>query len=102
MRTKKESKSKPPQVEKKVKESKSIPQQTEVTKAPESIPHKKKKIVGHETKTNRWGYFFVAPFIIVFCIFNLWPTLYTFILSFTDLRGLRSDFNFVGGANFIN
>jgi len=56
--------------------------------------------IGHETKTNRWGYVFVAPFILVFCIFNLWPTLYTFILSFTDLRGLRSDFDFVGFANF--
>jgi multiple sugar transport system permease protein len=88
MRTKKESESKTPQVEKKVKESGSKPQI-------------KKKIVGHETRTNRWGYFFVAPFVLVFCIFNLWPTLYTFILSFTDLRGLRTDFKFVGVANFI-
>jgi len=63
--------------------------------------HKKKKLIGHEIRTNRWGYFFVVPFIAVFCIFNLWPTLYTFILSFTDLRGLRSDFKFVGLANFV-
>jgi multiple sugar transport system permease protein len=90
MRTKKESKSEPSQVEKKVKEP-STP----------STPHKKKKVVGHETRTNRWGYAFVAPFVVVFCVFNLWPTLYTFILSFTDLRGLRSDFSFVGPANFI-
>jgi multiple sugar transport system permease protein len=63
----------------------------------------KKKLISHEARTNRWGYFFVAPFILVFCIFNLWPTLYTFILSFTDLRGLRSgmDFTFVGLTNFI-
>jgi ABC-type sugar transport system permease subunit len=60
----------------------------------------KKKLIGHEIRTNRWGYFFVTPFVVVFCVFNLWPTLYTFILSFTDLRGLRSDFNFVGLANF--
>jgi len=59
-----------------------------------------KKIIGHEARTNRWGYVFVAPFVIVFCIFNLWPTLYTFILSFTDLRGLRTDFNFIGLENF--
>jgi len=123
----KESKSKP-QVEKKVKESKSKPQvekkvekkieefenkpqveikavdqETSITHEPENKPQvkAKKKIAGHETRTNRWGYFFVAPFIIVFCIFNLWPTLYTFLLSFTDLRGLRSDFAFVGGANFV-
>jgi multiple sugar transport system permease protein len=60
-----------------------------------------KKIIGHEARTNRWGYFFVAPFIIVFSVFNLWPTLYTFILSFTDLRGLRTDFKFVGFENFL-
>ena len=63
---------------------------------------KKRKITGHEIRTNRWGYFFVAPFIVVFCIFNLWPTFYTILLSFTDLRGLRSglDFNLAGLANF--
>jgi len=60
----------------------------------------KKAIIGHETRTQRWGYFFVAPFVIVFCIFNLWPTIYTFVLSFTDLRGLRSNINFVGFENF--
>jgi cellobiose transport system permease protein len=61
----------------------------------------RKKIVGHEAKTNRWGYVFVAPFIVVFCIFNLWPTLYTFILSFTDLEGLRTSFSFNGFTNYI-
>jgi cellobiose transport system permease protein len=61
---------------------------------------KPKKIVGHEVRTNRWGYVFVAPFIIVFCLFNLWPTLYTFVLSFTDLKGLKPDFNFVGFQQF--
>ena len=55
---------------------------------------------GNQSRINRWGYFFVAPFVIVFCIFYLWPTLYTFTLSFTDLRGLRSNFNFIGFGNF--
>jgi len=59
-----------------------------------------KKKIGHETRTQRWGYFFIAPFVLVFCVFNLWPTLYTFLLSFTDLRGLKSDFSFVGIENF--
>ena len=57
--------------------------------------------MGHEAKTNHWGYFFVAPFVIVFCIFNLWPTINTFLISFTDLRGLKSSFNFVGIQNFV-
>jgi multiple sugar transport system permease protein len=60
-----------------------------------------RKIIGHEVKTNRWGYFFFFFFVIVFCIFNLWPTLYTFVLSFTDLKGLRTDYNFVGLSNFV-
>jgi multiple sugar transport system permease protein len=60
-----------------------------------------KKKIGHEERTQRWGYVFVAPFVVVFCIFNLWPTIYTILLSFTNLRGLRSDFDFVGLENFI-
>jgi multiple sugar transport system permease protein len=55
-----------------------------------------KKIVGHEAKTNRYGYLFVAPFVIVFFIFNFWPTVNTFRLSFTDLRGFAQDLNFIG------
>ena len=45
-----------------------------------------KKSIGHEAMTNRWGYAFVAPFVIVFCIFNLWPTINTFLLAFNDVR----------------
>lgn len=60
----------------------------------------KKKESGMEKRLNRWGYFFVAPFILVFCLFNLYPTIYTFVLSFTDLRGLRSDFNLTGPSNY--
>jgi multiple sugar transport system permease protein len=62
---------------------------------------KHRKSIGHEAQTNRWGYFFVAPFVVVFCVFNLWPTLYTFILSFTNLEGLRTDFKFNGFVNYI-
>lgn len=59
-----------------------------------------KKPSGMERRRNRWGYFFVAPFVIVFLIFNLYPTIYTFVLSFSDLRGLRSDFSIVGLENY--
>jgi len=117
MRTKKnESKDKSTQNKKKVKETESNSQVEIEVSEPESQPQvemkvtepeskpqkiKIKKSIGHEARTNRWGYVFVAPFVVVFCIFNLWPTLYTFLLSFTDLRGLNSDFNFVGFENFI-
>ncbi|MBQ0051832.1 MAG: sugar ABC transporter permease [Treponema sp.] len=53
-----------------------------------------------QARVNRNGYFFCLPFMIVFLIFNLWPTLYTFALSFGDLSGLRNSFNFVGFENF--
>ena len=59
-----------------------------------------KKKSGIETKTNRNGYFFVLPFILVYAAFQLWPILYTLILGFSDLKGLRSDFSFVGLKNF--
>jgi multiple sugar transport system permease protein len=55
---------------------------------------KQKKVIGHEERTNRWGYAFVAPFVLAFLIFNFWPTINTFLISFTDLRGLRSDYIF--------
>jgi multiple sugar transport system permease protein len=61
----------------------------------------KQKVVENEGKLNRWGYFFVLPFVLVYGIFNLYPTLYTFMLSFTNLKGLRTDFVFVGAANFL-
>ncbi len=38
------------------------------------------------TAYNNWGYFFVAPFVIVFLIFSVYPVLRTLYLSFTDLK----------------
>jgi multiple sugar transport system permease protein len=60
----------------------------------------KQKIGSNEARLQKWGYIFVLPFIVVFCAFNLYPTIYTMVLSFTDLQGLRSEFSFVGLANF--
>lgn len=61
----------------------------------------KQKTIGHETRVNRWGYFFVLPFVLAYVIFSLYPTIYTFMISFTDLKGLRSTFSFVGLKNFV-
>jgi len=60
-----------------------------------------KRTISFERKLSRWGYVFVAPFVLAFCIFNLWPTINTFVLSFTDLKGFQRDYNFVGFMNFI-
>ena len=55
------------------------------------------------TAYNNWGYFFVAPFVIVFCIFSIYPVLRTLYLSFTDIKILKlnMDFNFVGFDNYV-
>jgi multiple sugar transport system permease protein len=58
------------------------------------------KLGGNEARIQRWGYFFVVPFILVFALFNLYPTVSTLLLSFTDLKGFKTDPSFVGGVNF--
>lgn len=32
----------------------------------------------------KWGYIFLIPFVVIYCIFNLWPLLQTFGYSFLD------------------
>ena len=51
----------------------------------------------------RYGYLFSIPFVVVFCIFNLYPTIYTAILGFTDCKGLgNTDWNFLVDEPFKN
>jgi multiple sugar transport system permease protein len=61
----------------------------------------KSRVLGNEARLQRWGYFFVLPFVAAYTIFSLYPTIYTISLSFSDLKGLRNDYNFVGFTNFI-
>lgn len=49
---------------------------------------KKKKKSALE-KRNRMGYLFIAPFMIVFLIFSIYPVLRTLYLSFTDYSGFN-------------
>ncbi|REK75134.1 carbohydrate ABC transporter permease [Paenibacillus paeoniae] len=51
---------------------------------------------------DRYGYFFIAPFFIVFLVFGLYSMVYTFNLSFTDLKGWNRDYNYVGFKNFVD
>lgn len=53
-----------------------------------------------QKRLNIYGYLFTLPFVIVFLMFNLWPTIYTFLLSFGNLKGLSSNFEIIGFANF--
>lgn len=46
------------------------------------------------------GYFFVAPFIIGFFLFGLYPVYNTLSLSFTDATLMKADYKFIGFLNF--
>lgn len=46
----------------------------------------------------KYGYMFIAPFFLVYCFFQVWPLIYTFILSF---KGNQAAFNdWVGLDNY--
>lgn len=51
------------------------------------------------TSYNNWGFLFVAPFVIVFLIFCVYPVLRTLYLSFTDLK-VMGDAHWIGLANY--
>lgn len=54
------------------------------------------------TKINRnyYGYFFIAPFIIAFLIFGLYPLYNTLSLSFTDYTLMTRKGEYIGFQNF--
>lgn len=44
----------------------------------------------------KYGYIFSIPFVLAFLIFNLYPTLYTAVIGFTDFKGLgKTTFKFL-------
>ena len=49
---------------------------------------------------NKMGYLFVAPFVITFIVFNIYPVLRTLYLSFTDYKGFGEPV-FVNFDNYI-
>ena len=51
-------------------------------------------------KKNSTAYLFLAPFIIGFLVFGLYPVVNTLTLSFTDTTLMSKNSHFVGLANF--
>ncbi|WP_070000967.1 carbohydrate ABC transporter permease [Cellulosilyticum sp. I15G10I2] len=44
----------------------------------------------------KYGYLFSLPFVLAFLCFSLYPTIYTALIGFTDLKGMgKKDFNFL-------
>ena len=51
----------------------------------------------------KYGYLFSLPFVIAYLIFSLYPTVYTAIIGFTDLKGVSaSSFHFLKENPFDN
>lgn len=50
----------------------------------------------------KYGYYFLIPFFLVFSIFNLYPTLYTFYMAFHSISGFETVPKFVGLNNFTS
>jgi len=64
-----------------------------------------KRVRAKRVNYSRYGYYFIAPFFIVYCIFSLAPLLMTFYYSFFEYYrdGLNViGPNFVGFENYVN
>ena len=60
---------------------------------------KKQKVVSY----SKFGYLFSLPFVIAYAIFSLYPTLYTAVIGFTDLKGVgKTAFRFLTEDPFQN
>jgi len=51
-------------------------------------------------KKEHYGYLFIAPFIIGFLLFGLYPVIHTLTLSLTDTTLMKAESNFIGLKNF--
>lgn len=67
------------------------------TKVSAKVTSKKQKKLSYD----RFGYYFILPFIIVYLLFQIYPIVYTIFLSFTNLHGLSKHFDLVGLKNYI-
>ena len=51
----------------------------------------------------KYGYIFSIPFVLSYLIFSLYPTLYTAVIGFTDLRGVgKTSWSFLKGTHFFD
>lgn len=54
-----------------------------------------------ERHNRYWRTVLLAPPLLVFSVFVIWPLFSSFYYSFTDWNGFSSDYRFVGFANFM-
>lgn len=53
-----------------------------------------------KVRKNYYGYFFIAPFVIGFLVFGLYPVYNTIALGFTDTTMMKAHGTFIGFKNF--
>lgn len=57
-------------------------------------------MLSSKVRKNYYGYLFVAPFVIGFLLFGLYPVYNTISLSFTNTTLMKANADFIGLANF--
>ena len=79
------------------------PTETKVENKKESKPKKQKKMRTYQQRQNRTGYMFMAPWIVGFAAFTLFPFLFTIYLSFTNVKKTIAGYeiSFTGVNNYI-
>lgn len=50
---------------------------------------------------NKAPYAMLVPYFVIYLMFNIFPLLFSFFVSFTNWNGIRPDFDFVGISNYI-
>ena len=61
----------------------------------------KKPFLNFHTKRKLLGFVFILPTILLIGFFIIYPVISNLILSFTDAKLMKSEFNFVGFENYI-
>jgi ABC-type sugar transport system permease subunit len=75
---------------------------TVVSTSPAGVKFNKYQHFKDRIRQNIWGYIFVAPWIILYIAFGLYPLILSFYLTFFDYSFVRpEDYVFVGVGNWI-
>ena len=51
-------------------------------------------------KRSKYAYLFLAPFVITYLVFKLYPILYSFVLSFCDMDPISGEMSWAGLTNY--
>ena len=55
-----------------------------------------------DVKKSLFSYSFIIPTLLLICLFMLYPLIYSFVSSFTNMNMGKPNYDFVGLRNYIN